>query len=87
MRTRVRRVVCRRHNTICGREELAMSEHDDIDNSGRYSRGRFLGSVGVGAVAIGTGGALRVGTANAVYAVLRQTTTGSVTTSGPARAL
>ena len=42
-----------------------MSEHDDIDNSGRYSRGRFLGSVGVGAVAIGTGGALRVGTANA----------------------
>ena len=42
-----------------------MSEHDDIDNSGRYSRGRFLGSLGVGAVAISTGGAFRVGRANA----------------------
>ena len=42
-----------------------MCEHDDIDKSGRYSRGRFLGSLGVGAVAIGTGGALRVGTADA----------------------
>jgi heme peroxidase len=42
-----------------------MPEHDDIDTSGRYSRLRFLGTVGAGAVAIGTGGALRVAPAGA----------------------
>ena len=42
-----------------------MAEHDDIKTRDRYSRGRFLGSVGAGALAIGTSGAVRVGTARA----------------------
>ena len=42
-----------------------MGERDDIDTSTRYSRLRFLGTVGAGAVAVGTSGAVRVGTARA----------------------
>ena len=42
-----------------------MGEHDDIDTAGHYSRRRFLGTLGVGAVALGTGGAVSVGKARA----------------------
>jgi Animal haem peroxidase len=35
-----------------------MGEHDDIDTTSRYSRRWFLGTVGAGAVAIGTRGAV-----------------------------
>jgi heme peroxidase len=37
-----------------------MSEHDQIDASDRWSRRRFLSTVGAGAVAVGTSGAIRV---------------------------
>ena len=42
-----------------------MTQHDDIHEAGSYSRRRFLGTLGVGAVAVGTGGAVRLGTAHA----------------------
>ena len=42
-----------------------MTQHDDIHEAGGYSRRRFLGTLGVGAVAVGTGGAVRLGTAHA----------------------
>jgi Animal haem peroxidase len=50
-----------------------MTDHDDIDRTGRYSRKRFLGTVGVGAVAIGTGGAVRIGNAHATAPVASPT--------------
>src|SRR5262249_5524195 len=58
----------RRTTTICGRKELVMSDHDEIDTGGRYSRRRFLGAVGAGALAVGTSGAVRVGSAAATPA-------------------
>src|SRR6266699_830138 len=42
-----------------------MGEHDDIDTSGRYSRRRFLGTVGAGAATVAVGGAVRLPAAGA----------------------
>ena len=42
-----------------------MGEHDDIDTTSRYSRRWFLGTVGAGAVTIGTRGALGASEARA----------------------
>jgi heme peroxidase len=42
-----------------------MTERDDIDNASRYSRRRFLGAVGGGAVAVGTSGLVRIPAATA----------------------
>src|SRR5712691_9797482 len=50
-----------RATPICGQEGAPlMSEHDQIDTSDRWSRRRFLSTVGAGAVAVGTSGAIRV---------------------------
>jgi hypothetical protein len=37
-----------------------MTNHDDLDVTGRYSRRRFLGTVGAGAVAVGSSGLIGV---------------------------
>src|SRR5262249_43940560 len=70
------------HNTsFWGGKELVMGEHDDIAG-GRYSRRRFLGTVGAGAVAIGASGAVNVATGRAAVpaATPRRRSAHSVTT-------
>jgi hypothetical protein len=45
-----------------------VSDRDDIDSTGRYDRRRFLGTVGVGALALGARGAVGAGAAAAAPA-------------------
>ena len=50
-----------------------MRDHDDIDTARRYSRRRLLGTVGVGALAVGTSGAVRLGAPGAAAAAASPT--------------